>query len=236
MAKKTRQQKRRSSVLVVAAHPDDEVLGCGGAVARHVEEGDSVKILIAGEGISSRVGIQSNAVAKQQMELRSAACQAAQILGASTPILKQLPDNRFDEIPLLKIIQMIELVIRESEPTLIYTHHASDVNVDHRILSAAIEAAARPMEHSCIQEVRAFEVPSSSEWNFTRPLFCPTVFVSLTERQLRKKIDAMRCYTSEIREFPHPRSPEYLESLARLRGAQSGACAAEAFALVYRRI
>ena len=123
----------------------------------------------------------------------------------------------------------------EISPTIIYTHHIGDTNIDHRITAEAVDAVVRPMEGNTIMEVRAFEVPSSSEWNFTRTPFRPNIFVSLTEGQLKKKIDAMKEYTSEIRTFPHPRSSEYLESLARVRGGQSGFHAAEAFMLVYAR-
>jgi len=108
--------------------------------------------------------------------------------------------------------------------------------VSDRVVAAAVAAAVRPMKGSMIKEVRAFEVPSSTEWNFTRPAFRPQVFVSLTEQQLKKKIRAMEAYSSEIRDFPHPRSSRYLEALARVRGGQSGFQAAEAFELVYERV
>lgn len=223
-------------ILVVVAHPDDEILGCGGAIARHIEAGDTVATLILGEGIASRADVAKGEISRHQRELQKAAHVAQEILGAPEPILRQLPDNQFDTVSLLSVIHEIEAVCKDVSPTLIYTHHAGDVNVDHRIVSQAIDAVARPMEGNSVKEVRAFEVPSSSEWNFTRDVFRPNIFVSLTEEQLKKKIAAMRCYTSEIREFPHPRSAKYLEALARVRGGQSGAHAAEAFALVYRRV
>ncbi len=228
--------KNKTSVLVIAAHPDDEVLGCGGAIARHIEEGDSVTVVILGEGIASRAGTPESTVKKLQEALYKDAHKANTILGVKDLILKGLPDNQFDSVPLLSVVHEIESVIHEVNPTVIYTHHGSDTNVDHRVVSEAVAAAVRPMPDNAIEEVRAFEVPSSSEWNFTRPLFRPQVFVALTEKQLKKKITAMNAYKSEVRAFPHPRSPEYLESLARVRGGQSGTNAAEAFELVYRRI
>lgn len=224
------------TILVVAAHPDDEVLGAGGAIARHREEGDRVAVLILGEGIASRTGLTSEGIEKAQGALERHAKNALKILGAPHPMRARFRDNAFDSVPLLDIVQEIESAIAKVRPTLIYTHHGSDVNIDHGIVSRAVEAATRPLEKSTVAEVRAFEVPSSTEWNFTRPAFRANLFVPLTESQLKKKIRAMKAYVGEIRTFPHPRSPRYLESLARVRGGQSGCKAAEAFELVYRKV
>lgn len=223
------------NVLVIAAHPDDEILGAGGAMARHREEGVTVSVLIIGEGIASRADIPKKEVAIQQKKLQANSVSANAVLGASAPKILSFPDNALDSVPLLSIVREIEEVIKNTSPALIYTHHRGDVNIDHRIVAEAVDAAVRPMEGNSVHEVRAFEVPSSSEWNFTRAPFRPNVFVALSEAQLQKKIRAMRAYESEVREFPHPRSPEYLESLARVRGGQSGYKAAEAFELVYLR-
>ena len=222
-------------VLVVAAHPDDEVLGAGGAIARHIEEGDDVSVLILGEGIAAREGLTADEVNKQQAALEMQTVDAMNILGLQAPRREKFADNAFDSVKLLSIIQSIEKVMRDADPELIYTHHAGDVNVDHRITAEAVDAAVRPMKEQRVREVRAFEVPSSSEWNFTRDQFKPNVFVALTEGQLQKKINAMRAYGSEMRDFPHPRSARYLDALARVRGGQSGSEAAEAFELVYKR-
>lgn len=224
----------QTRVLVVAAHPDDECLGAAGAVARHREQGDSVSVVILGEGIASRAGIPADETRRLQEELTESARKAQAVLGGPPPLMRSFPDNAFDSVPLLSVVQAIEDVIEETKPELIYTHHAGDVNIDHRIVAEAVEAAARPLQGTTIREVRAFEIASSTEWNFTRPPFRPNVFVALTEVQLAKKIDALRCYASEMRHFPHPRSVEYLTALARVRGGQSGSFAAEGFALVYR--
>lgn len=223
-------------VLVIAAHPDDEVLGAGGAIARHIEDNDSVTVLVLGKGIASRVVVPAKDVKKRQKELSAHMRAAHKVLGAGAAIQKDFPDNVFDSIPLLSIVQEIEKVLDDVQPDLVYTHHAEDVNIDHRRVSEAVEVATRPMENGYVREVRAFEVPSSTEWNFTRAPFNPNVFVSLSESQLTKKINAMEEYASEIRPFPHPRSSEYIEALARVRGGQSGFRAAEAFVLVYRRV
>ncbi|PIR82445.1 GlcNAc-PI de-N-acetylase [Candidatus Kaiserbacteria bacterium CG10_big_fil_rev_8_21_14_0_10_59_10] len=226
----------KQNILVIAAHPDDEILGAGGAIARHIEEEDNVRVLILGEDISSRAGVPRERIEREQKKLYACSQKALKFLGAGAPVQKSLPDNAFDSVPLLSVVHGIEAVMKEMQPHIVYTHHGSDVNVDHRITSDAVLTAVRPAKDGSVMEVRAFEVPSSTEWNFTRPLFRPQVFVGLTEAQLKKKIAAMRAYRSEIRSFPHPRSAEYLEALARVRGGQAGFPAAEAFELVYRRV
>lgn len=223
------------SILVVAAHPDDEILGAGGAIARHAEEGDRVATLILGEGYAAR-DLASADLRAAQDALNTDAKKALAILGVPAPLRGSYADNAFDTVPLLSIVRDIEKVIRACKPEIVYTHHAGDVNVDHRIVSQATEAAVRPMKGSSIMEVRAFEIASSTEWNFVRPPFQPDLFVSLSAKQLSKKVRAMKAYRSEIRKFPHPRSAEYLEALARVRGAQSGSERAEAFVVLYRRI
>jgi N-acetylglucosamine malate deacetylase 1 len=226
----------KNVVLVIAAHPDDEVLGCGGAIARHREEGDTVHVLIMGEGIASRAGIPADKIKQEQKTLRSHMARAHKLLGTSGYMHLALPDQRFETIPILDITHIVEDAIRKYNPEIIYTHNGGDINLDHTTLARAVESAVRPGTYPSIKEVRAFEVPSTTEWNFVRERFAPNVFISLTERQLKKKIDAARKYIFEMRDFPHPRSREYLESLARVRGGQSGFCAAEGFELVYRRI
>jgi len=135
----------------------------------------------------------------------------------------------------LDIIQVIEDVVDEFKPDIIYTHHHTDVNIDHKKIAEAIQSVARPMQSSTIKRVLAFEVASSTEWNFCQaPRFSPNVFIN-TSDFFDKKIKAMQCYEGELRQFPHPRSPEYLKALATVRGGQSGMLTAEAFELVYLR-
>jgi LmbE family N-acetylglucosaminyl deacetylase len=225
----------KMNILVVAAHPDDEVLGMGGTIARHTEEGDIVSILILSDGVTSRQEREKR-FEKEIQERYAAAQEAAEILGAEKPALCHFPDNQFDTVSLLSIAREIEKEIKICKPHIIYTHHGGDVNIDHRRTLEAVEAAVRPMDGNTIEEVRSFEVPSSSEWNFTRTPFRPNIFTSLTDLQLEKKIAAIKAYDSEMRPFPHPRSAQYVRALAQVRGGQSGHTAAEAFALVYRRI
>jgi LmbE family N-acetylglucosaminyl deacetylase len=169
-------------VVVIVAHPDDEVLGAGGSTARHVEEGDRVSILVLGEGVASRTGKNPTEVKREQKQLNADARKAHKLLGVHENIFKAFPDNAFDTVPLLSIVHEIESVLRAVKPDVIYTHHGNDTNVDHRIVREATDAAVRPMFGARLFEVRAFEVPSSTEWNFTRDPFWPNVFVALSER------------------------------------------------------
>lgn len=211
-------------------------MGAGGAIARHREEGDEVAVLILGKGIASREGQSAQEVQAQQESLMGDVAEAHRILATSSYSVDDFPDQKFETVPILSITQAIEKAIEQHKPDLIYTHFAGDVNEDHQRVSRAVEAAARPMLGSALLEVRAFEIASSTEWNFVRPAFHPNVFVSLSPAQLQKKVDAMRAYKGEIREFPHPRSAEYLEAQAKVRGAQSGFHAAEGFELLYKRL
>jgi LmbE family N-acetylglucosaminyl deacetylase len=221
------------NVLVIAAHPDDEVLGCGGTIARHAAEGDRVAIAIVGEGITSRYTQRSSADRTLVEALHARSRQVAGHLGAAEVFLLGLPDNRFDSIPLLDVIKVVEDLIRKLRPNVIYTHHPGDLNIDHVVLHRAVLTATRPTGGCPVKDVYAFEVPSSTEWAFgqTEPVFRPNVFVEIADK-LQTKIDAMQLYESEARLFPHPRSPEALQAIARRWGSVAGLQAAEAFALV----
>jgi LmbE family N-acetylglucosaminyl deacetylase len=221
------------NILVIAAHPDDEVLGCGGTIARHGNQNDIVHIDILGEGMNSRFGGGQSASPQKMDDLYDQSRKAAKLLGAQEPAFHNLPDNRFDTVPLLEIIQIIEKSIHRRQPEIIYTHHGSDLNVDHGITLKAVLTATRPMQGCCVRQIYAFEVPSSTGWSFGQqlPEFRPNVFFDIDDT-LERKIEAMRLYESEMRPFPHPRSPEALRALAMFRGSVSGLHAAEAFELV----
>ncbi len=220
-------------VLVVAAHPDDEVLGCGATAARLAEEGQDVHFAILGEGITSRHGQGSDADENQMASLHQHAHAAAEKVGAKSLELYNLPDNRLDTVPLLEVVKIVEDLIERLRPEIIYTHHAGDLNVDHGVVHRAVLTATRPVTGQTVREIYAFEVPSSTEWAFQQlqPSFRPNVFVDVA-RTLELKIAAMECYKSEARKFPHPRSPEALRALAVRWGSVVGCAAAEAFELV----
>src|SRR5277367_6189354 len=217
-------------VLVVAAHPDDEILGCGGTMTRLAREGHEVRIAILAEGMSSRYAHREDADPQQLQHLHARAQQAANKIGARELVLCKLPDNRLDTVPLLEVVKLVEELVARFRPEVIYTHHAGDLNVDHGVIHRAVLTATRPMAGQPVREIYAFEVPSSTEWAFQRiePAFRANVFVDVTAT-LEAKIAAMECYESEARKFPHPRSPEALRAIAMRWGSVVGCAAAEAF-------
>jgi len=216
-------------VLVIAAHPDDEILGCGGTLARHVMEGDEVNIVIVAEGATSR----QDEGRENVTALRQAASDAAVALGAQPPVFLGLLDNRLDSVDLLDIVQAIEEQARSIQPEIIYTHHGSDLNLDHHVVNRAAITAFRPLPGHTIRAIYAYETLSSTEWGTgsTGPAFRPQHFVDITET-LDTKMKALDCYQMEMRAFPHPRSNEAVTSLAKLRGSHAGVLAAEAFEVI----
>jgi len=216
-------------VLVVVAHADDEVLGCGGAIARHRAEGDIVEIAILSDGVSSR-GIQGDEVQVR----RDAAEAAASVLDVSNLHFFSFPDNSFDTISILDLTQTIEALVASFLPTLVYTHFCEDLNVDHRRVSEAVTTACRPMPGRSVKEVRMMEVSSSTEWRFQQSkCFFPDLYIDISTT-LEKKLEALHCYDEEMRDYPHARSYQAIENLACHRGATVGFEAAEAFKTVYR--
>ena len=221
-------------VLVVAAHPDDEVLSCGGTIARHADGGDQVQVLIVAEGATSR---QQQRDRYQATEELSALAQAAQrggaILGAQGVELLDLPDNRLDSLDRLDLIKRIEERIARLQPQVVYVHHAGDVNVDHRRLHEAVVTACRPTPGHPVKRLLSFEVASSTEWQppGSASFFQPNWFVDISAQWQRKR-EALEAYASEMRSWPHARSFKAVEHLARWRGAQVGVEAAEAFMLL----
>lgn len=221
-------------ILVIAAHPDDEILGAGGAMAKHVANKDQVVVLILGEGVTSRKGDER--AEDKVTALGEQSKSANDIIGVSSIHYANFPDNKFDTVPLLSIAQTIEAIAEEFKPNIIFTHHHGDVNVDHRLTSDAAQSAFRPMQGSTVEAIYAFEIASSSEWNFRHgSAFRPNVYLDISGESLNKKIAAMEAYATEIREFPHPRSSKYLRALATVRGGQVGIMEAEAFELVYKK-
>ena len=219
--------------LVIAAHPDDEVLGCGGTVSRLAEEGNEIYIAILGEGITSRYKKRDRADKKLVERLHVNIKQVAKILGVKDVFTRKLPDNRFDTIPLLDVIKIVEALINDLKPEIIYTHHGGDLNIDHRVVNRAVLTATRPVKDQGVKEIYAFEIPSSTEWSFSHfhPVFRPNVFIDISDT-LETKVKAMSLYDSEARVFPHPRSSEAIRAVARRWGSVAGCEAAEAFELI----
>jgi len=211
-------------VLVVAAHPDDEVLGCGGSMAKHLIDKDEVFVLFLSEGASSR-----NHFDLKDIEFRKKnSIKAVRILGVvEDPIFLQLPDNRMDSIDLLSVVKKIEKVISEIQPEIIYTHYADDLNIDHQVSYQAVMTACRPMPNFFVKELYSFEVLSSTEWSPNKT-FTPNYFKDVSET-IDLKIAAMEVYEFELNSFPHPRSIEAIKNLAKYRGSSVGIEYAEAF-------
>lgn len=222
------------SILVVAAHPDDEVLGCGGTIARHSEAGDIVQILIVAEGATSRQKDRERlAIIEELSDLAVSAEKASSILKVSNIELLDLPDNRLDSIDRLDLIKKIEKRIDSYQPSTVYVHHSGDVNVDHRRLHEAVVTACRPIPGHPVRRLLSYEVASSTEWQppGSAPSFQPNWFVDISAHWNLKK-QALEAYSSEMRPWPHSRSIDAIEHLAKWRGAQVGVEAAEAFCLL----
>lgn len=216
---------------MVAAHPDDEVLGCGGAIARHVNNGDQVNILVLADGVSSRYGTTGQLTATTSVREANAK-SAAEILGVKNIFFQRLPDNRLDSIDFLEIVQKIEFYVEKISPNIIYTHHFGDLNIDHRLAHQAVMTACRPQPNFPVSSILCFEIPSSTEWQTPSSCthFIPDVFIDITP-YVKLKHQALQQYANEIRKFPHPRSFESIESLNIWRGSSVGVRSAEAFCL-----
>lgn len=216
-------------VLVIAAHPDDETYGLGGTIARHVRQGDLASVLILSEGVTAR----HNAIEPQKAAVRKA-CAA---LGVDDVRFADLPDQRLDGMPLLEVIQPIHELCKELWPQVVYTHHRGDANQDHRTVFAATLVAVRPFGGNPVERVLCYETASSTEWGppFAEWEFLPNVFVDISAT-LEAKLRAVEAYRetfqSEVKPFPHPRSPEAVRIYAQQRGVTVGMLAAEAFVLV----
>ena len=225
----------KKNVLVVAAHPDDEVLGCGGTIARLKQEGYDIYTMILGEGITSRdENRDTNKRKKEIKELKDQIIQANKALGVKKVIIFDFPDNRFDTVALLDIVKKIEKVKNEVKPKIIFTHFKDDLNIDHKITYDAVLTATRPQKEETVKTIYSFEVLSSTEWNY--PLcFNPNVFFDIS-KTIDSKTKAMSCYKSEVRDYPHPRSLKAIELNAKMWGVKTGLEMAEAFYLVRSNI
>jgi LmbE family N-acetylglucosaminyl deacetylase len=213
-----------SRVLVIAAHPDDELLGPGATLARHVRRGEEVHAVILSEGSSSRYDDEMVDV------LRNSAKDAGEVLGLSSVRVLTFPDQRLDTVPILELTRTVESAMDDVRPDIVYTHFPGDVNPDHGIVARAAWIACRPYVVPGLRRFAVYETPSSSEWSW--PLddgsFRPSLFVDVTET-LPTKLAAMECYQSELRDYPHPRSIRALGERAAWWGSRVGVRAAEPF-------
>lgn len=211
-------------VVVIAAHPDDEVLGAGGCLARHVLMGHEVHAVVVADGAGSRYPVEMTAT------LETSARRAAEVIGFASLRLQSLPDQRLDTVPFIELTQLIEAELDDIAPTVVYTHFPGDVNADHGLVARAAWTACRPYARPQVRRFAVFETPSSTEWAW--PLggssLEPNLFVDVSDT-LEIKVAAMECYGSELRDYPHPRASRALRERAAYWGSQVGRRAAEPF-------
>ena len=221
----------RKKILIVAAHPDDEILGCGGTVARLIRKGHEAFTLILGEGVTSRSDSMDRAKnGKALSVLKREAMAANKIIGVKSVMFYDFPDNRFDTVPFLDIVKAVETVKRRIKPEIVFTHYEKDLNIDHQITYSAVVTATRPLEGESVKEIYSYETLSSTEWSYPFE-FSPDTFFDITGT-IKGKVKAMRAYRSELRKYPHPRSPEGIKLGSKNWGMKSGVPYAEAFKAV----
>jgi N-acetylglucosamine malate deacetylase 1 len=217
---------KKKKILVVAAHPDDEVLGCGGTMAKFANQGHEVRILLLGSGRADPSSPQ-----ERQKILRQSDSANFTLLGFRERVaMYQFPDNAFDSVKLLDIVHVIEKQKELFQPDSIFTHSIHDLNIDHRITYQAVITATRPMKGECVRDIFSFEVLSSTEWNYpTR--FSPNFFMDISET-INTKLQAIQCYKGELKKFPHPRSLKGIRLNSEYWGMKVGYENAEAFELI----
>ncbi len=219
----------KNKVLVIASHPDDETIGCGATIARHISDGDEVKIMTMTNGISSRGHANKKIIQKRN----DCFVRATKLLGAEIIAQGDFPDNMLDSVPLLELVKFIEKEKINTNFNIVYTHSSSDLNVDHRLTFQASMTAFRPEPNETIEEIRCFEIPSSTDFSASQISsdFKPNLFIN-TEKFHEIKVRALETYQDEIREFPHSRSIKAIDALAIVRGSSVGVEKAEAFEVV----
>jgi len=224
----------KNKILIVAAHPDDEILGCGGSMAKWVKDGHEVHVLILAEGSTSRDKIRDRANHEKELtHLASSAREAGDIIGINSLKLLDYPDNRMDSVDLLDVVKTIESFVEKIQPNIVVTHHSGDLNIDHRIVFQGVITACRPQPGHSVKCILSFEVPSGTEWQspIAGSSFLPNWFEDISQT-LKLKIKALEAYKSEMRKWPHARSLKAVDHLAKWRGATVSYEAAEAFMLI----
>lgn len=211
-------------ILVIAAHPDDELLGCGGTIALHSNAGDSIRSIILCEGETMR--------SQDGGEKRAATKEAAKVLGVENVVCSGFPDQRLDTLPIVDVITPIEKAVRDFQPNIIYVHSEADTNKDHQIVFEAALVALRP-KNEFIEEIYSFYIVGATEWGYPRS-FKPDTWVGFDEGIMQRKLDAFACYETELCDYPHPRSLEAIEHLAQMTGNQCCMEYAESFETVRR--
>lgn len=228
--------KNKAKILLVVAHPDDELLGCGATMHKLITENNcSIRAVILGEGITSRSDKREPEKWDEELKQhKNNIYEAAKHIGFESIGIYNFPDNRFDTVALLDLIKVVEKEKQTFNPEIIFTHHGGDLNIDHQRTFEAVITATRPMENENVKGIITFETPSGTEWRASSDPkhFIPNFFAEITEANLSAKINAMESYKFEKREYPHPRSPKALKILAQRYGVMLGCEYAEAFNIV----
>jgi len=211
-------------ILIIAPHPDDEVLGCGGTIVKHVNRGDEVYLCIVTKGYIPDWSEEFLKNRPKEIE------KANKILGIKKTYFLDYPTVKLDTIPQKELNEAISKVVNEVKPDILYIPHKGDLNKDHRLVFESSLVATRPANHK-VKKILSYETLSESEWGQPIEVFIPNVYVDISET-LGKKIEAMKAYGSELKQYPHPRSLEIIEALAKKRGSEVGVKFAEAFILI----
>ncbi len=222
----------KKKILVVAAHPDDEMLGVGGTIHNLVSKNKIIaNAMILSKGITSR---QSDKNDKDLIKQEKNIIKSTSIIGFKDVVTLDFPDNRFDSVDLLDIIRSVENIIEKFKPDIIFTHHSMDLNIDHRITNEAVITATRPVPDTRPVSLFSFETPSSTEWqvNDSDKAFLPNFFVELNKNDIVAKQKALRAYSTECKNYPHPRSEKSLEIISERWGLNIGVKYAEAFRII----
>lgn len=219
-------------ILVVAAHPDDEIYGMGGTMAKMAAEGHEIHVLIVTDGCTAQYAHREDLqqiIAKKQEEAQN----ANGLLGVKQVHFGMLPDMRLDTVPHVEVNRVIEEAVRQVQPDAVYTHFYGDVNLDHQMVYRSTLVAVRPVPGQCVKELYCYFVPSSTEWNvqLTHTAFLPNVMADIS-RYSDLKEQALQAYQTELRAYPHPRSAQYVREMDRACGLQWGIGSAERFMLL----
>jgi LmbE family N-acetylglucosaminyl deacetylase len=227
---------RNKRILVVVAHPDDELLGLGATMNRLIEEFNvTTHVVILGEGITSRSNDRDKEKWKKELLIHNEnIIQAQKAIGYHSVATHNFPDNRFDSVQLLDIIKIIEKEKTTFQPDVIFTHHGGDVNIDHQRTFEAVMTATRPMEHEKVSTIITFETPSGTEWidSSSSKKFNPNIYIEVSKDNVNAKIQGMESYEFEKRKYPHPRSPEALIIQSQRNGIIVGKDYCETFQLI----
>ena len=226
---------KKNNVLFLVAHPDDELLGCGGAIMHHLNKKDNVSVITLSDGESSRYLNESKIKLKKIEQRKKQFIQVMNKLKINNFFNGNFPDNQFDKVSLLEITKYIEKISKSFSPNIVYTHSNADLNIDHQITFRAALTSFRPLKKSTVSKFISFEIPSSTEWSFgSYNNFNPNYFIDIS-KYMNRKLKLLSFYKNEYEKSDHPRSNEYILALAKIRGISIGMRYAEAFKIIYSK-